>query len=122
MIPFDKGDWIQWSTPTSVKRGQVVRAAGPSLVVRWLDGEEQVFPVYEQYVPPRACGDSLMVRIERPREAVRIERDRRRGVMSVPRAAASLGVTPKRVRAMLRSGQLKGRQKNGKWILVDLET
>lgn len=121
MITFNEGDWIRWSTPHQVKEGLVVRAAGPSLVVRWLGGEEQVFPVIEGYVGPYALGDARMFRIERPREANRIERDTRRGHMSVARAAAILGTSPKRVRAMLRAGQLQGEQQEGKWVSVDLD-
>lgn len=119
-MKFSEGDWLRWSTLQSVKEGQVMTARGPSIVVRWLSGEEQVFPVYEGYVRPHRVGDARMERIERPKEASRIERDRRRGVMSVKRAAATLGVTPKRVRAMLRSGQLTGHQQDGKWVSVDL--
>ena len=114
---FQEGDWLRWSTPTSVKEGEVILSRGPSMVVRWLSGEEQVFPIYALYVQ---SGGDRMVRIQRPKEASRIERDRARGVMSVRRAAASLGVSPKRVRAMLRGGQLRGHQKDGKWVSVEL--
>ena len=120
MTTFERGDWLRWTTHDIAKEGEVVRVDGPSLVVRWMSGERQVFPIYEQYVPPRAAGEGRMVHIERPREASRIERDRRRGVMSVRRAAATLGVSPKRVRAMLRSGQLRGVQTDGKWTHVEL--
>jgi hypothetical protein len=120
MQPFNQGDWIQWSTPDQVKRGQVVLASGPSIKVRWLGGEEQTFPLIEMYVPPRSFGDARMMLIQRPKEASRVERDTRRGVTSIAVAAASLGTTPKRVRAMLRSGQLKGVQRDGKWVSVDL--
>jgi len=117
---FQEGDWLRWSTPTSVKEGEVILSKGPSMVVRWLSGEEQVFPIYALYVQShRGVGDR-MVRIQRPKEASRIERDRAHGVMSVRRAAASLGVSPKRVRAMIRSGQLKGVQRDGKWVSVEL--
>ena len=88
------------------------------MIVRWLDGSEQVFPVVEY---AHRTHSSRMDRIERPREAGRIERDRKRGVMSVQRAASALGTTPKRVRAMLRAGQLKGHQRDGKWVSVELE-
>lgn len=118
--PFSKGDWIQWSTPHQVKRGQVITSLGCSIVVEWLGGDEQVFPNVECYLGAMANDHSRMEIIERPREASRIERETRRGVMSVTRAAATLGVTPKRVRAMLRSGQLQGTQKEGKWQTVKL--
>jgi hypothetical protein len=111
---------LRWSTPTSVKEGEVVHADGPSLVVRWLSGEEQVFPIYDMYVRPHLGQGASMERIQRPKGASRIERDAARGVMSVRRAAASLGVSPKRVRAMLRSGQLRGQHRDGKWVSVEL--
>jgi hypothetical protein len=85
--------------------------------VRWLDGSEQVFPVVEYADRPHS---SRMDVIERPKEASRIERDRKRGVMSVQRAASALGTSPKRVRAMLRAGQLQGSQQGGKWVSVEL--
>lgn len=114
-MTFSVGQWIQWQTDTSVKRGQIVELFEPSMVVRWLDGEVQVFPVIEY-----ALAMSRLVVIERPKEAGRIERDRARGVMSLARAASTLGTTQKRVRAMLRSGQLRGEQQDGKWISVEL--
>jgi hypothetical protein len=116
--PFHEGDWVQWTHEHAVKRGQVVTSKGPSIIVRWLDGEKQVFPIVWQYV--RQSIADRMVRIERPREALRIERDTRAGRMSIARAASTLGTTPKRVRAMLRAGQLKGKQIDGKWKSVDL--
>jgi hypothetical protein len=96
---------------------------GPSIEVEWLGGDRQVFPVVEGYVrgEHNRLAYDRMVTIERPKEASRIERETRKGVMSVQRAAASLGVTPKRVRAMLRSGQLQGNQKEGKWVSVELQ-
>lgn len=118
--PFSVGHWIQWSTPHQVKRGEVIVSEGCSIVVRWLGGEEQVFPNIEGYVDRSITRDTRMELIERPKEANRIERERKRGVMSITRAAATLGVTPKRVRAMLRSGQLEGVQKEGKWMSVSL--
>jgi hypothetical protein len=92
---------------------------GCSMMVRWLDGSEQVFPVVEY---AHRTESSRLDVIQRPKEALRVERDARRDVMSVARAASTLGTTSKRVRAMLRSGQLKGVQKDGKWVSVDLET
>lgn len=94
-------------------------SSGCSIVVRWLGGDEQVFPNVECYLRPFADQARMEV-ITRPKEASRIEREVKRGVMSVHRAAASLGTTPKRVRAMLRSGQLQGERKDGKWVSVEL--
>ncbi len=117
--PFEVGQWILWTTVGQVKQGQVVHARGPSMIVRWLDGTEQVFPVVEY---AHRTQSSRMEVTQRPREASRVERDRKRGVMSVQRAASALGTTPKRVRAMLRAGQLKGVRTDGKWTSVDLDT
>lgn len=120
--PFNEGDWLVWTTEFNIKRGQVVQSKGPSIEVEWLGGERQVFPVVEGYVVGPYSGVSArMRRIERPKEASRIERETKRGVTSITRAAAILGTTPKRIRAQLRSGQLKGVSKDGKWVSVDLD-
>jgi hypothetical protein len=116
--PFTVGQWILWTTHGLVRQGQVVHTEGCSMIVRWLDGEEQVFPVVEYAA--RGLSSRMDV-IKRPREALRVQRDAKRGVMSVQRAASSLGTTPKRVRAMLRAGQLRGHQRDGKWVSVELE-
>lgn len=116
--PFTAGDWILWQTDHSVKRGQVTRSEGPSIVVKWLGGEEQVFPLVWPYT--HRSNDARMEIIQRPPEASRIERDESHGRMSVRRAAAILGTTPKRVRAMLRDGQLQGVRTDGKWSEVIL--
>jgi hypothetical protein len=121
MQPFSVGQWILWTTHHHAKRGQIQQVSGPSIVVRWLDGEEQVFPIVEAYVGPYALGDARMSVIERPKEATRIERERKRGVTSIAAAASVLGTTPKRIRAMLRGGQLEGVKKDGKWVSVELE-
>lgn len=115
MRTYEVGQWVQWQTDQTVKRGEVIHTEGCSLVVRWLDGTEQVFPVIEYVL----AGARLDI-IERPKEASRIERDRRKGVMSIQRAAATLGTSPKRVRAMLRSGELSGVKREGKWVSVEL--
>lgn len=118
---LSEGDWIRWTVLHTIKEGRIKEVCGPGVVVTWLDGSEQVFPVIEGYLPPRASVDSRMEVIPRPPRASSIERDRRRGVMSVQRAAAALGTTPKRVRAMLRAGQLQGtRGPDGKWKTVEL--
>lgn len=120
MNPFQVGQWIQWSTHDRVRRGEVILSKGPSIIVRWLDGEEQVFPLTEHLTGALDFVEASMVVIQRPKEASRIEREARKGVMSIARAASTLGTTPKRVRAMLRGGQLNGIQRNGKWVSVEL--
>ena len=121
MITFTQGDWLRWTTPQHVKEGQVVVSSGPSLVVEWLGGERQVFPTYEGYVAPFASGEYRMEHIPRPPKASRIERDTKRGVMSIARAAATLGKTPKQIRAALRAGTLQGEQVDGRWVSVELD-
>ena len=119
MNPYQVGQWVQWSTFERVRRGEVIFSRGPSIIVRWLDGEEQVFPLTEHLSGALDFKASMVV-IQRPKEASRVEREARKGVMSVTRAASTLGTTPKRVRAMLRGGQLKGQQRDGKWVSVEL--
>lgn len=114
--PFTAGDWILWQTDHTAKRGQVVRSEGPSIVVKWLGGEEQVFPLVWPYT--HRSNDARMEVIERPEEASRIAKDEHHGVMTVRRAAAVLGTTPKRIRAMLREGKLQGTREGGKWKTV----
>ena len=116
--PLEVGQWIRWTTPDRIYEGQVLRVEGPSAVIHWLGGAEQVFPVVEGYFPPYGTG---IVVIDKPRKAEKIFRDSQAGLMSVPRAAALLGVEPKRVRAMLRGGQLRGEQVDGKWKVVNGE-
>lgn len=118
--PFTVGQWIQWSTPHHVKRGEVIVSKGCSIVVRWMGADEQVFPNIEGYLDRSIRRDSRLDVIERPKEASRIARETKRGVMSITRAASTLGVTPKRIRAMLRNGQLEGTQREGKWTSVNL--
>lgn len=119
MNPFSSGDWVRWTTPHHIKEGQVSRVEGPSIVVDWMGGEQQVFPTVDGYLPPMASAEYRIEIVSKPQRADRIERDQRRGHMSVARAAAILGTEPKRIRAMLRSGQIRGAQVDGKWAKVD---
>lgn len=117
--PFRVGDWVRWTCFHTIKQGRVAEVEGPSLVVVWLDGQKQVFPVVEGYV--NAGAHHRIEVIPRPPRAFSIERDAKQGRMSVQRAASVLGTTPKRVRAMLRAGQLEGsRNGDGKWDKVVL--
>lgn len=118
MLPVE-GDWIRWTMPGLVMEGQVLQTAWPSLVVRWLGGVEQVFPLGEMYWSPEAAPIAKMEVIPEPKEALRVQRDVDREQHSVLRAAKSLGTTQKQVRAWLRSGKLKGEQVDGKWVHVD---
>lgn len=118
--PLEAGEWIRWTTLYTVKEGEILRSEGCSIEVEWLGGERQVFPNVEGFFAPyRGVTDRMEV-IERPKIATRMKREQHRGVISVQRAAAILGIAPKRVRARLRSGSLKGVQKDGKWVSVEL--
>jgi hypothetical protein len=120
--PFTTGDWIQWSTPDHVKQGEVVVSSGPSIKVAWLGGGEAVFPVVEGYIAGPYRSDHWRIDIiPRPKGASRIKREQLNGRMSVARAAALLGIEQKRIRAMLRSGALRGEQTDGKWSAVNAE-
>jgi hypothetical protein len=117
--PFKVGDWLRWTIQNQIKEGQVVVKSGTSIVVRWLGGGDQVFPVVEGYIPPRGHGLEL---IPEPKGAKQIQRDTKAGRMTVKRAAALLGVEPKRVRSMLRRGAIKGYQRDGRWVECDSES
>jgi hypothetical protein len=120
MNALEEGQWIRWTTPSQIKEGRVAVVSGPSAVIEWLGGGRRVFPVVEGYMPPFGGREYRMEVIPRPQGASRIERDASRGVMSVKRAAAILGKTPKQVRSMLRNGQLEGVQVDGHWVGVEL--
>jgi hypothetical protein len=118
--PLETGQWIRWTTLYTVKEGLILRSEGCSIEVEWLGGERQVFPNVEGFFKPYRGVTDRMTVIERPKNATRMKREQHRGVISVQRAAAILGIPPKRVRARLRSGSLKGVKKDGKWVSVDL--
>lgn len=117
--PIEAGQYVRWTTTEHVYEGQVLDVQGQSVVIQWLGRDlPQVFPLSEQYFPPRGTG--LQV-IDKPRSADRVERDRKAGKMSIKRAASLLGVEPKRIRAMLRSGSIRGERVDGKWAVVNGE-
>lgn len=121
--PLQAGQWIRWTTLHTMKEGSVLRSEGCSIEVEWLGGERQVFPNVEGFFPPyRGVTDRMDV-IQRPKIASRMKREQSRGVISVARAAAILGINQKRVRARLRAGTLRGRRgADGKWKSVELES
>lgn len=118
----DVDQWIRWSTDWHVREGRVTMVAGPSMRVRFLgDAEDTVFPWGFVYMDG-AWGDSSMQVIARPRGALEMERRVDAGMMGVREAAAALGTTPKRVRALLRSGALQGERRDGQWAEVASES
>lgn len=119
--PLRAGQWIRWSTLYNIKEGFILRSEGCSIEVEWLGGDRQVFPNVEGFFPPYRGVTDCMEVIQRPKNATRMKREQSRGVISVARAAAILGIPQKRVRARLRSGSLKGvRGGDGKWKAVEL--
>jgi hypothetical protein len=112
------GQWIRWVTEWRAREGRVTLVNGPSMRVRFLgDADETVFPWGFIYFDGE-WGDSTMQVIERPRGAVEMERRVDSGMMGVREAAAALGTTSKRVRALLRSGALEGERRDGQWVEV----
>lgn len=120
MTAFPKrGQWVQWITPEIGRQGQVIDAHWPSLVVKWLGVDEpQVFPLGYLYFEP---GSSLsMEYITKPKAAAQVQQQEAKGVLGVQAAAAALGLTPKQVRQKLRAGKLKGTQRDGRWVQVEM--
>jgi hypothetical protein len=116
------GKWIRWTTPDRIFEGEIVALAFPSMVLHFVGQEAEIRKVFPlgipSYFPPDGTGMEI---IDKPRTAGQIERDAQKGKMSVKRASALLGVEPKRVRAMLRGGQIRGGQVDGKWSYVNGE-
>lgn len=113
-----EGDWVRWLTSDIAREGVVERISGVSLVIRWLGIDHpQVFPTGLRHFKQ---GGEMTV-IPRPPKATKIERQMKRGHMGIAAAAAALGITEKRVRQRLRSGTLKGRQVDGRWVEVWVE-
>lgn len=131
--------YVRWTTQDRIWEGQIVEVIGggtreildldgvirdvpvwPGIAVQWVGSTDElkVFPVLQGYFPPQGTGLEV---IPKPRSAERIARDAKAGVMSLKRAAALLGVEPKRVRAMIRGGLLRGHQVEGKWVSVNGE-
>lgn len=112
----EKGQWIRWLDTDVQREGQLLRVLYPSFTVKWLGIEEpQRFPWGCASWPRRD-----MEIISRPPSASKVDREKREGRVGIGTAAASLGVSPKRVRQMLRDGKLEGTRKEGKWVAVVL--
>lgn len=114
-----QGDWVRWLSDDVGREGQVIRASGPSLTIKWLGVDEpQVFPAGIMYFQGEVSFGRSMSIIERPAVADRIEQEEASGVLGIAAAAARLKTTPKNVRARLRAGTLQGRQRDGRWVEV----
>lgn len=92
----------------------MVSVEGISMVVRWIgDVEDKVLPWGGYYVEV-----GWLTAVEAPPIEQQASQEAP-GLLEVAQAAAMLGTTSKRVRALLRSGKLNGRQESGKWLGVD---
>lgn len=114
-LALEPGDWIQVLTPNSLRTGQVLRRKGRSLLVHYQGFDEPTgIPDAEAYFADPKAGLWGMRKIERQR---RLEAPSSH-TMSVRQAAAKLGTDTKTIRRKLRSGELKGVQKEGRWVAV----
>lgn len=113
------GDWVQVMTPNSLKIGQIKQRRGRSLLVHYqAEDEPRGIPDAEAYFSNPVPGEWGMVKIERQR---RLDAPTSH-TMTVRQAAAKLGTDAKTIRRKLRSGELEGVQKEGKWVGVLLDT
>lgn len=114
------GDWVMWVMPHFVKVGQVEYREGISIVIKFQgDLEPTVLPdgyMYWDPMPPTPAPEYTLHPTHEPKHRVEAAVGPE---MTVRQAAAKLGTTPKDVRRMLRSGQLRGRREDGKWVAVD---
>ena len=113
--------WVRWTMPEFVREGRIVKEVGPSVVVHFLGFDQpQVFPMgIKDYLNASSSSPHRMEYIPRPSKATEIEQAPEGDMMPLSKAAAILGTTPKRVRALLREGKLTGRQEDGRWRGVD---
>lgn len=124
MAAFPKqGDWVRWTTFDWVKEGEVVRASPPSLVIRWATKEEpQVFPVAEPYLNGEMKSSTMIV-IPAPKRKLQAVPDApavSAAIVTPKEAAAVLGIDMRVLRQRLRSGKVKGLQRDGRWVEVYL--
>ncbi len=113
--------WVRWTTLDFVREGRIVKEVGPSVVIHFLGFDRpQVFPMgIRDYLNAPAHAPYRMEYIPRPPKASEIERAPEGDMMPLSKAAAILGTTPKRVRALIRGGQLSGKQVDGRWVGVE---
>ncbi len=107
-------DWVILTLPPDwVRQGRVVVSKPPSMVVRWVgDDHDTVLPMAAAYLM-----NGQLQYVEPPGDIA--EAPRKSGeLLTVRQAAALLSMTPKQIRAMLRSGKLEGKQKDGRWLGV----
>lgn len=116
------GDWVRWLTSTKGQEGQVVEAVWPSFTVRWEGVEEpQVFPLGYLYFTDELASMGMQPIARKKRLKVVTNDSTPIGrAMSVREAASALETTPRAIRMKLRSGKIKGLQRDGRWIEVYL--
>jgi hypothetical protein len=115
-LALKPGDWIEFLTPTFLRRGEVLTRKGRSLLVHYdgFDGPTGI-PDAEMYFSSPREGQYVMRRIPH-RKRVAAPADE--SSMTVRQAAARLGTDAKGIRRMLRAGQLEGRMEDGRWVAV----
>jgi hypothetical protein len=109
-------DWVILRLPPDfVRRGQVVSVQGYSMTVRWLgDDRDRVLPWAGYYIEV-----GWLTAVEAPQSLPLVPEDASR-LLEIAQAAAMLGITPKQVRAALRSGRLEGKRGDGaRWRGVE---
>jgi hypothetical protein len=115
-----KGDWVRWVTTSSGREGQVVEAIWPSFTVKWLGVEQpQVFPWGQMYFNGEQSSAS-MEPIRKPRGVTAKASTPSGAAMTTAQAASALGITQRALRMKLRSGKIKGLQRDGRWVAVYL--
>jgi hypothetical protein len=114
-VTLQPGDWVQTLTPTSLKTGQVLKRKGRSLLVLYqAQDKPTAHPDAEAYFSNPVPGEWGMIKVE-PQHRLSAPTSH---TMTVRQAAAKLGTDTKTIRRKLRSGELRGKQKEGKWIAV----
>lgn len=115
-LALNRGDWVQVMTPNSIRTGEVIRRSGISLLVHFqAEPEPQGIPYAEAYFSDAKAGLWGMRKIEPQR---RLAAPSSSHTMTVRQAAARMGTDTKTIRRKLRSGELRGKQKEGKWVAV----
>lgn len=118
-LALKPGDWVQVLTPNSLRTGEVLRRKGRSLLVHYQGFAQPTgIPDAEAYFSNPVPGEWAMVKVERQHRLAAPTSH----TMSVRQAAARLGTDTKTIRRKLRSGELEGARKDGKWAGVYLAT
>lgn len=116
----EQGTWVRWLTSTHGREGEVIRSQWPSLTIQWLGVEEpQVFPYGYIYFDDEYPSSQMEV-IDPPSVSIPDAPAGGDRPMTPKQAAAVLGIDMKILRQRLRSGKVKGLQRDGRWVQVYL--